>query len=90
MAGYAPDTLEPTGAWASRAACRDEDPDTFDDARSVQAARAICARCPVTRQCLDDILRIEGDAGERARTGVYAGLTPSQRRRRYERSRSRS
>lgn len=87
---HAPDTLEPLAAWASRSACRDEDPDTFTDARAVGAARAICARCPVARQCLEDILRIEGDAAARSRLGIYAGLTPSQRRKRYERSRAES
>lgn len=87
MAGRAPDTIEPANAWAARALCRDEDPETFEDGRNIAAARAICARCPVTRQCLEDILRIEGNAGVRSRSGIYAGTTPADRRRRYETSR---
>lgn len=90
MDGRAPDTLERGTAWTDQAACRGVDPDTFTDARAVGAARAICARCPVTRQCLDDILRIEGGAAARSRLGVYAGLTPSERRKRYERGRGAS
>lgn len=90
MATRAPDTLTPATSWSERARCKDSDPDIFEDARNVAEARSICARCPVTRQCLDDILRIEGNATARNRSGVYAGLTPNQRRQRYERGRTTS
>ena len=38
--------------WRERAACRDADPDMFFDAAHRDAAQAVCARCPVTDECL--------------------------------------
>jgi WhiB family transcriptional regulator, redox-sensing transcriptional regulator len=69
--------------WTSYAACRQPgvDPEWFfpvgdagpalDD---VAAAKAVCARCLVARECLDWALRV----GEPA--GVWGGTTPEERR----------
>ncbi|MFI7468198.1 WhiB family transcriptional regulator [Nonomuraea sp. NPDC049646] len=81
-----------TARWESRAACKNVDPDTFFLAwyhthrPDVQAAKAICASCPVLDQCRDYALihpRWTSD-------GIWAGMTPSERRKatgsyRYER-----
>lgn len=58
--------------------CRDSDPDLFHPDREVGAAvaapAAICARCPVSRICLDYALEVGA-------LGVWAGTTTRQRRR---------
>ena len=38
--------------WREHAACRDADPDMFFEAAHRDAAQALCARCPVTAECL--------------------------------------
>jgi WhiB family redox-sensing transcriptional regulator len=61
--------------WMLAARCRDMDPVLFfpEDGRGVEAARLICAQCPVRRDCLDYALRhrvahgVWGGASERAR-----------------------
>lgn len=75
-------------AWRARAACSqpDMDPDIWfpdNEVGAIGKARAICARCPVRAQCLDDILDAEGGRAPKARFGVYAGLTPRQRAHQY-------
>lgn len=68
--------------WRSRAACRDTDPETFFPAaesgpayeRQVSEAKAVCARCPVRTECLDEALA-------RIPDGIAGGLTPAERRR---------
>jgi WhiB family transcriptional regulator, redox-sensing transcriptional regulator len=69
-------------AWWSDAACRLEAGETFfPDSRggrplSLRAeleAKAVCARCPVQRQCLMTAL----DSGEQ--TGIWGGMTPAER-----------
>jgi WhiB family redox-sensing transcriptional regulator len=77
-------TAADQGPWRSRAAC---DPSTIemffvpDDVparearRREQAAKRVCAGCPVRRQCL----RYALDAGERY--GVWGGLNPAERER---------
>jgi WhiB family transcriptional regulator, redox-sensing transcriptional regulator len=60
--------------WHQRAACRGQDPALFfgeGSSYKPTAARAICATCPVQRQCLD--------AGLSERFGVWAGTSPGQR-----------
>ncbi len=51
---YSPETLAFLDAWMDDAACRGEDPALFFTERgeSASAAKAICARCPVTVRCL--------------------------------------
>jgi WhiB family redox-sensing transcriptional regulator len=69
--------------WTSFAACRqpDVDPEWFFPVseggparREVAAAKSVCARCPVARECLDWALQ----TGEPA--GVWGGATPEERR----------
>ena len=63
-------------SWRSRAACFG----TFDPAffpsngKTPRAAKAICATCPVTAECLDYSLTY------RAYYGIWGGLSESQRR----------
>ena len=56
------------------------DPDLFfqdtDDPRHVERLQNICARCPVRPQCLEEALAFDGLDN----WGVFAGLTPGQRR----------
>lgn len=67
--------------WAEHAACRDLDPELFFPVgltgpgwEQLQAAREVCARCPVVRSCLDWAL----EAG--VSDGVWGGTTPDERR----------
>jgi WhiB family redox-sensing transcriptional regulator len=89
--GAGPDT-EPARAWLKDAACRadDIDPDAFfhdNNAAHITQARAICQTCPVRRACLTDCMRHEGGRAAVSRYGVYAGLTPRQRARLYQKLR---
>ncbi|HEX3611271.1 MAG TPA: WhiB family transcriptional regulator [Sporichthyaceae bacterium] len=67
--------------WLERASCRGvADPDVFfpnrtaaGGARQLRAARAICAGCPVARQCLQWAVALE------VQEGVCAGTTPEER-----------
>lgn len=78
--------------WQDSAACRDRDTEMFfhpDGERGPRraarerAAKAICATCPVQRQCADYALRI------REPYGIWGGLSEADRaeilagRRRY-------
>jgi WhiB family transcriptional regulator, redox-sensing transcriptional regulator len=65
--------------WRDRAACRDKDPDLFfpvaaggSSLAQEARARAVCALCPVTRQCLEFAL-------SRAEAGVWGGTTEDER-----------
>jgi WhiB family redox-sensing transcriptional regulator len=66
-------------AWTGRAACRTETPDLFfpiggsTPAGDVATAKAICARCPVRRDCLDYAL------ATRQRHGIWGGMTEDDR-----------
>ena len=67
--------------WRHDAACRDEDPELFYPIGNlgpallqVEQAKAVCRRCPVTRQCLAFAL----DAGEDF--GVWGGMSEEERR----------
>jgi WhiB family transcriptional regulator, redox-sensing transcriptional regulator len=69
--------------WWQRAACRDADPELFaydpttDPPATADAAKAVCAGCPVTGDCLDfafHTMRASQDL-----TGIYGGLTPDER-----------
>jgi len=71
------------GDWWQLAACRDADPDVFtydpttDPPATADAAKAVCAGCPVTGDCLDFALGTMR-AGQDL-TGIYGGLTPAER-----------
>ena len=59
--------------WHAHAACRGKTRVFFADRfESADPARALCAACPVRELCLD--------AGMFEQHGVWAGLTPLERR----------
>jgi WhiB family redox-sensing transcriptional regulator len=71
--------------WMQDAACRGRGVDAFfdDDPARVDAARGICADCPVRAQCLEFAL------ADRSLTGIWAGTDDGERRRiRRERRRA--
>lgn len=73
--------------WRMRATCRIEqiDPGAFfpprGDSRKVAAAKAICARCPVTDACLADDLATHHPHG--ITVGIRGGLAGGERKRLY-------
>jgi WhiB family redox-sensing transcriptional regulator len=66
----------PSAHWRNRAACLGADPDLFFPQRgeSAEAAREVCARCPVREPCLDYALR------NAITHGVWGGLPERERR----------
>ncbi|WP_432133501.1 MULTISPECIES: WhiB family transcriptional regulator [unclassified Streptomyces] len=68
--------------WMRRAACLDEDPELFFPVgttgpalRDIAAAKQVCARCPVTAECLAYALT----SGQRS--GVWGGTCEEERAR---------
>lgn len=70
-------------SWQDASLCAQADPEAFfpEKGRSTRAAKAVCARCPVRRPCLEYAL------GHGERFGIWGGLSERQRRR-LERSRT--
>ncbi len=68
-----------TEQWRVRAACQGLDPSIFypsdDDELEADAAKAVCAVCPVQAECLEHAL------GSKEREGVWGGATERERRR---------
>ena len=69
-------------AWREHAACRDLDTGLFfpagegeASADQVEAAKAVCAACPVRAECLSFALQTRQEAG------IWGGLTEEERRR---------
>lgn len=64
-------------AWQTHAACRGAGPDLFyiDRGEPTAEAKAVCAVCPVTAQCLDFAL-IHHDT-----FGIWGGMSVRERRR---------
>ena len=64
-------------AWRDQAACKHMGPEVFfpakEDAIGRKRALAICARCPVRHDCLEDLLSYQSVYGYDA--GIRAGLT---------------
>lgn len=62
--------------WHLEAACKNEPTDVFfqDVGESSQAAKAICATCPVVDDCLEWALKHEKD-------GIWGGMSPIERNR---------
>ncbi len=64
-------------SWRHQAACKGMNPDLFfpapGDRYAVQEAKAVCATCPVSTQCSEE--------GRTEHTGVWAGVSANQRRR---------
>jgi hypothetical protein len=66
------------GSWTDRARCLGRTSLFFaTDELSERLAVAVCARCPVRRQCEADVRATEPGG---VRHGVVAGYTPEQRR----------
>ena len=68
-------------AWRDLALCRDTDPDLFFPVGttgvalvSIDHAKAVCAQCQVTQECLDFALDTNQDSG------VWGGLSEEERR----------
>ena len=64
------------GRWADAAACLAADVDMLDN-EQVDAAKAVCARCPVTEKCLAFALRVPPKDDT---VGVWGGLTAAERK----------
>ena len=62
--------------WRDSAACKGMDPDVFflrrDQGGRNAAAKAVCAGCPVSAECLE--------VGANELSGIWGGLSASQRR----------
>lgn len=87
---HVPDgTLWRETGWMDDAACVGEDPEIFFAGLSpVKRAEAkrVCARCPVRRECLEDVMAREQapegqtpDQNRKYRHGVAGGMTPGER-----------
>ncbi|WP_309049274.1 WhiB family transcriptional regulator [Streptomyces sp.] len=80
-----------TAAWTARALCAQppyRGVDFFpqpNDQRSTAKAVAVCADCPVWRDCLTDALRTEGGSRPEYRHGIRGGLTGYERYASYRR-----
>lgn len=71
-----------TDRWRDRAACRSTDPELFFPVGStgpvleeIEAAKKVCASCPVREPCLQFALESNQD------TGIWGGTTEEERRR---------
>lgn len=64
-------------AWHADALCAQADPEAWfpEKGGSTREAKAICGRCPVAAECVDDALTRE------ERFGVWGGLSERERRR---------
>ena len=67
--------------WRDHALCRDTDPDLFFPVGTtgsalvtIEHAKAVCAQCTVTQECLDYALDTNQDSG------VWGGLSEEERR----------
>ena len=69
--------------WMAQGRCTDVPPSTFfpSDGAGVEAARKICAECPVTAECLEHALV------NRIDHGVWGGCSERERRRILKRRR---
>ena len=84
-----PDTVS-IESWRGSAACRSVEPDLFfpigttgTALHHIAAAKAVCATCPVTSECLDFALETNQDSG------VWGG-TSEEERRQLRRARARA
>jgi WhiB family transcriptional regulator, redox-sensing transcriptional regulator len=67
----------PPGEWIDRAACHGSDVEMVPeqgDRAGIEAARAVCRRCPVGHQCLAYVMAFPEPV-----EGVWAGTTKKQR-----------
>jgi WhiB family transcriptional regulator, redox-sensing transcriptional regulator len=70
--------------WEESARCRQHDPEIFfaPGVRSERKAKAICGRCPVSKDCLLFALESRTDFG------IWGGLNGKERRRLLRRNRA--
>lgn len=70
-----PPDPEPDPTWRDQAACKGASTATFFPVQGggVEAAKKVCAHCPVTEQCLDYALT------HHIRHGVWGGLSEPER-----------
>ena len=78
----------PSRDWTERAACIGQPVEIFHPSSSngshggpprkgaYELAKSFCRVCPVTRECLDYVLKTESSD---ARYGIWAGTTPGDR-----------
>jgi len=69
-------------SWRDRAACRDTDPELFfpsgstgDAVDHIEAAKSVCARCPVRENCLEFAFETNQESG------IWGGASEDERRR---------
>lgn len=73
--------MEPVGPWVEDALCSQTDPEVFfpshrgGTVKTAEAAKRICAQCPVQAQCFDYSLRAKEP------WGVWGGVSEVERRR---------
>jgi hypothetical protein len=67
--------------WRDSAACAGADPEMFlaETGGEAQAAKSVCAACPVRAACLEAALTEEKDNPAPARAGIRGGMSPKQR-----------
>lgn len=74
-----------TDAEQASAACAARDDVSIDHlyrsgaGRCPARVRAMCSACSVQAACLEDALRIEGDAPRHLRFGIWGGTVPAER-----------
>lgn len=86
---WQPAQLPGSEYWWEDAACRTADPELFFPTRELpreqrraaeREAKSICSRCPVIAECLQAALERD------ERHGIWGGLLPRERKRRFARS----
>lgn len=78
--GAVPDSGPHRHDWMEVMACAAVDPDLFFDKARTQEARVVCiVRCPVRRECLANVKKVEHGASRDQRDGVVAGLAYNER-----------
>ena len=74
---------DPGPNWRTRAACQGRNPETFfphpSDRDGEDEAVAVCRRCPVETDCLDEAMDAETYRPTSDRHGIWGGKTPQQR-----------
>jgi hypothetical protein len=66
--------------WDEKAACDGTEIQIWFDDKQPEQAREYCQACPVSQECKDWIIAIEFGLPASDRYGIYAGLTPAERR----------
>jgi hypothetical protein len=84
MVSYIPASIKRIRVgWNELAQCQGTDLSIWFPRRESSQVHAdasrICERCPLRRECLDLVMRMERGKDANRRHGVYAGTTPSQR-----------